>query len=566
MRRAPYLPVDTEGTLNHPFATTWGISTHAFSLHEYFGFNHMLGTNLPQSWLAELKDVIQNHRCLVFHNAKHDLRSLQAVGIDYKGKFYDTMLMAHMINENLLSKELDYLSRLFGGQPKVMSEEMALIIKAFGWEYVPVDMMRDYSSNDSKITSDLFDKLLPKFQEQDFDGDLWQIEQDFVRLLMKIENNGVLINQDLAESEYKRGIGIMQELESTLGLNPNSNKQLKKLLIDDMKLPVHHVSKKTGDPSFNKEAMQFYDQILENRQDQRAQQILTYRGWSKTTSSNYKPYLELLHPDGRLRPNFKMHGTRTGRLSCATPNLQQIPRESANDWNGKTKEAIIVEAGRRGIEFDYSQLEFRVGAAYAGESRLIEVFNDPSRDIFTEMAADLGMARQAVKTLNYTLQFGGGVDRISHVFDISTGAAQTIVQNYYTQYPGLRAVAKFAAKRCRERKFVKYWTGRRRHITDPEEFRKTFNSLCQGGAFEIVKRQMLKVDAAGLNNDECRMDLQVHDSVRFDIEEGKEHIYIPEIKKVMEDVNSLYDFKVKFKVDVHEWAGDKINVKELVAV
>src|SRR5437660_877354 len=139
MRKSPYLVIDTEGTLNHPFSETWGISTSAFGICEYFAFNHMLGTNLPREWLPLLKEVIENHPCLVFHNAKHDLRSLQSIGINYTGKFYCTMLMAHMNNENLPSKKLDFLSKYYGCDPKSMPEVMSKLIDGFGWEYAPLD-------------------------------------------------------------------------------------------------------------------------------------------------------------------------------------------------------------------------------------------------------------------------------------------------------------------------------------------------------------------------------------------------------------------------------------------
>lgn len=577
MRQTPRLTVDTEGTLNHPYSTTWGISTSSYSISEYFGFNHIIshpitGENLPQSWLRELKDVIESHPCLVMHNAKNDLRALKSIGIDYKGPFYCTMLMAHMVNENWPSKSLDWLSTLAGNGPKAKTPEMEAIIKFPGWPYIPVNMMRAYADHDSFITEQLFNWLLPQFQEQEFDGDLWQVEQDFCRLLMKIENTGVSINESLAERELERGLKIMKDLEKELGFNPNSPKQLEKFLIGDLGLPIvkrnkptdkHKAEGKPGSPSFDKEAMEIYDEILSRTGDKRARQVLAYRGWSKTTSSNYKPYLELRHPqDGRLRCNYKQHGTKSCRLSCAEPNLQQIPREGSNDWNGHTKAAITVEKGRKGIEFDYAQLEFRVGAAYGAVTRLIDAFNDPIRDIFDEMSIDLGMGRQDTKTLNYTLQFGGGADRISQVFGTDYPAARTIIRNYYNQYPGLKEVADYAENVCRERGYIKYWTSRRRHISNPDEFRKAFNSLCQGGAFEIVKRAMLAIDDAGLNNSECQMDLQVHDSVRFSIEEGKEHIYVPEIKNIMENVKKFYDFGVKFKVDAHEWAADS---KDLIA-
>jgi len=77
----------------------------------------------------------------------------------------------------------------------------------------------------------------------------------------------------------------------------------------------------------------------------------------------------------------------------------------------------------------------------------------------------------------------------------------------------------------------------------------------QGGAFEIVKRQLLEVKRAGLASDECLLNLQVHDSGVFEIENGKEHTYIPEIRRIMEDVQQ--EFGVNFKVDVHKWGTEE---------
>lgn len=561
LQGSPRISVDTEGTLTHPFSQTWGASTSAFGVNEYFAWYHRSGTNLPLDWLPRLAKVIENHPCLIMHNAKHDLKALRNLGINFKGKFYDTMLMAHMVNENFFSKELDFLSRHFGGEPKKRSDVMKVIIDKMGWEHVPVSLMREYGSNDAFITEALFESLYPDFCEQGFDGDLWEIEQKFSRLLLKIEDNGVLIDTELSIRELERGEKIMAEIRNELGFNPSSPVDLGKFLIDELKLPMIKPTKTTKKlprdqqkPSFDKDAMEVYDELLARRNDKRARQILIYRGWQKTTSSNYRPYLELLGPDGRLRPNFKIHGTHTGRLSCEKPNLQQIPRESPNDWNGRLKEAFITECGRRAYEFDYSQLEFRLGAAYGKVQKLIEVFNDPTQDVFQRLAEDNGLIRQDAKTLNYTLQFGGGAQRISEVFGVSHGAAKAIINKYYSEYPGLKKIATLAHARAIANGYVQYWTGRRRHFQFEEDCRKAFNSVCQGGAFEIVKRKMIELDEAGLNNDECRMELQVHDSIRFNIEDGKEATYLPEIKKIMEDIPQ---FGVKFKVDCKVWAHDE---------
>lgn len=553
IRQAAICPVDTEGTLSHPFSQTWGLSTSANTVPEYFGFNHLVGSNLPNSWLPRLAAVISDHPCLVFHNAKHDLRALRNLGINYTGKFYDTMLMAHMNDENIFSKELDYLSRLYGGDPKRKPDEMDLIIKAFGWEYIPLTYIRPYGANDAYITGELFRKLLPSFQEQGFDGPLWDVEQKFVRLMMKIEDNGIPIDVELSEREYARGLGIMNEIQSNLGFNPGSTTQLGHFLLDEMNLEPFYKKTKKGKHSFDKEAMQYYDELLQFANDDRAKQILTYRGWQKTTSSNYKRYLEGLDLDGRLRCNYKLHGTHTSRLSCENPNLQQIPRESTNDWNGHLKRAFITDPEFTAYEADFNQLELRVGAAYGKVRRLLDIFDDPARDIFEEMSTDLRMSRNNTKTLNYTLQFGGGARRISNVFGVSEPAARSIIRNYFSNYEGLAKATALAKFRAEQNGFVNYWTGRRRHFSDSEETRKAFNSVCQGGAFEIVKRRMLACDDAGLNNKECRMDLQVHDSVRFEIANGKEDIYLPEIRRTLEDVASDFKFGVKFRVKINEW-------------
>lgn len=551
---ATHVTVDTEGTLTHPHSQTWGLSTSVGGVGDYFAFNHILGENLPQSWLPELTGVLQD-KTLIMHHAKHDLRALRNLGLNFTGKFYCTMLMAHMNNENYASKELNWLSKHFGGRPKRDDELMAQIIRAFGWEYIPVDIIREYGSNDAFITEELFDNLYPDFVSQGFDGPIWDIEQQYIRLLADMENTGVVINEELCELELRRGLQIMREIQKYLGFNPASPVELGKFLLDELSLPVVKHTK-NNKPSFDKEAMEAYDELLQQMNDNRARQVLIYRGWQKTTSSNYRRYLEKRSlVDGRLRPNFKQQGTKTGRLSCEDPNLQQIPRESPNDWNGKLKKAFVCDPEFTSWEFDYSQLEFRLAAAYAKQQNLIEIFADPSRDVFNEMAKELGMQRGPTKTLNYTVQYGGGAARVSTVFNVSQLAAKAIISRYYARYPGLKSFSNLAKRRADENGFIQYWTGRRRHFMFSSEHHKAGNSAIQGGAFEIVKRQSLAVKEAGLINEECQFNLTVHDSLRFDILKGKEHIYVPEIKNVLESVNP--NFGVKFRVDAHKWGTEE---------
>ncbi|MBK6790885.1 MAG: hypothetical protein IPG77_25530 [Betaproteobacteria bacterium] len=265
--------------------------------------------------------------------------------------------------------------------------------------------MRPYAIYDAVLTLKLYKALKKYFDEENL-GTYWKHKQEFIRTIIAMESRGIKVDVSLCKELTEIGTSVLADLTYELGGNPGSSIFLKKILIDDLKLPVVKRSTKTNAPSFDKEAMTIYDEILEHRDNPTANLIKQYRGWQKSVTSNYLPYVELLSLDGRLRPNYKLHGTKTGRMSCEKPNLQQIPRVSDKPWNGKMKAAFIPEDGFELWEFDYSQLELRLGTAYAKEETLKRVFAD-DRDIpLSEMATTIGMSRQDIKTLVYMTQYG----------------------------------------------------------------------------------------------------------------------------------------------------------------
>ncbi|MFE1145227.1 hypothetical protein, partial [Streptomyces rochei] len=93
---------------------------------------------------------------------------------------------------------------------------------------------------------------------------LWEREMENIDIFRKMERRGVKVNLDIARQEIAVGEGRMHQIRKSLGYNPASNKDLKTLLIDEMGLPVVSRSPKTGAPSFDKNAMKDYEQILAN--------------------------------------------------------------------------------------------------------------------------------------------------------------------------------------------------------------------------------------------------------------------------------------------------------------
>jgi DNA polymerase I-like protein with 3'-5' exonuclease and polymerase domains len=140
---SPELAVDTETTVGGDVRDgrdfCMGISA-AFEfpglglVSNYFPFRHKNGPNLHKTSLAQLKELLEYHDKLIFHNAKFDLVSLQTIGINYTGRFYDTMLMAHMVNENepLQGKGLDSLTKYYLNDPgKRKSDEFTGFILSY---------------------------------------------------------------------------------------------------------------------------------------------------------------------------------------------------------------------------------------------------------------------------------------------------------------------------------------------------------------------------------------------------------------------------------------------------
>ncbi len=531
------------------------MATTYLPVRHRFGFNYDTGIRDKLNAILEIRDKYELPN--LYHNSKYDIPSLKTLGINLvKNVHYCTMLQSHLLKETAFSQSLNSVANIWigPGYEKQKAPQMEKIIKTLGWGAIPSEMMWYYAMIDGGLAYLAHFAMAKAWEAENLDSYWHTHKRKTIKVFMKMESRGALIDQDLCKKNILLGEAAMADSKEILGLNPASPKDLKKLLIDELDLPVQY-HPKTKKMTFNKDAMEVYDAILERRDNSTAIHILSYRGWSKTVSSNYRAYLELLSPDGRVRCNYKLHGTKTGRCSCEKPNLQQIPRESVKPWNGDTKKVFIARPGYSMWEADYSQLELRLSAAYAQEKELLQEFEDPDGDIFTRMSKQLNMTRQDTKTFVYSTSYGGGNKRISDVFGISMGRAADIRNNYFATYPGLHRISKLAANTAKSTGRVKIWSGRYRHFLWPEsESHKAYNSVIQGGAADIVEEAMHRLFAE-IDSEDCQMQLQIHDSVVFEIRDSVASQVLPEIKRIMEAVPQ--DFGVKFAVDVHRLHGDK---------
>lgn len=512
----------------------------------YFPVRHE-SQNLDFSVIHRLRPILES-KPLIFHNIKFDLQSLATVGINPTQRMFCTQQLAHLVNEEWFSKSLDSLSKNLLGDQK-SKEEVEKWTHAFGWKTIPGDLMDEYARHDAELTLRLFAEVIwQEARAQELDQ-LWDVELAFIRLLDKIERRGIRVDQEFAKTKISVGEIKMQDVSDELGFEPTPT-HLSKLFFEDLGLPILSLTP-GGKPCLDKKNMEQYDEILANSNDKRAQLVLEYRGWQKAVSSLYRSALEHISADGRVRCNFKAHGTKTGRLSCEQPNLQQIPRDSKNVWNGDAKRTFIPSDGYRLLEFDYSQLEYRLAAAYGGVDSLIEIFSkneDPFLPTATEVFGGPEF-RQAAKTLTYSTLYGAGQRRISFALGISESAASDVIGRFRELYPGIYSASAKATQLAAQRGYVRYWTGRRRHFPNSEFAYKAFNSIIQGGGAELVKHALLRVDEQVCDED-CRIVLTVHDSIVIEVKEDRAESIIDPVKKLMSD---FPQFGVKFDIECKEW-------------
>lgn len=528
----------------------------------YFPVAHESGRNYKAETLRRLFSVLGDGRELIWANVQFDWAGLIFAGCDLRRSgFYDILTMHRLIDEEAMGKRevsLDNLAGHWADWEKVVDPFVEAEKKSGNHNITP-EQMWDYAVRDAEATYAVWLNMIqhPAWIDLRESTDVWEVKQDEIRVLIEFKLRGVLLDQELADELAKRGRARMAELREEMGFNPGSNPQLAEVLIDRLGLPILKASAKTGNPSFDKSVMPAYDRMLEEMNDPTAKQLAEYRGWQKAVTASYEPYLRLVSPiDDRVHASFHTHRTVTGRLSSSDPNLQQVPKEGEKPWNEHVKECFVAKPGYVLLSADYSQLELRLAAAYAQEKAILEVFEDPTRDVFTEMSVALGFTRSNTKTFVYSTQYGGGEKRIEDVFGVTKAQARKMRNNYFATYPGFRRFNEKCSQRVKVTLKAKLWSGRYRHFKYKSHSYKAMNSVIQGGAADIVARVMVRVFNE-LDSEDCWMLLQVHDALVFEVREDLAEEYAVRIKELMEDVNGAIGqdlFNVKFNVEVSPWA------------
>lgn len=132
----------------------------------------------------------------------------------------------------------------------------------------------------------------------------------------------------------------------------------------------------TGAPSADEETLVELRMQVKNPKSPKAvflDNVLTLRGLEKMYKTYIEGWHEKVQDDNCLHGQFKIHGTTSGRLSSAEPNLQQIPKTSVDP---NIKKQLIARPGTLYMAMDFSQAELRIMAHLSGDETYLTAFRE----------------------------------------------------------------------------------------------------------------------------------------------------------------------------------------------
>lgn len=403
----------------------------------------------------------QNFISWDWHNGKFDTRLLKYIHKLKPRVDEDSMLYHYTcITETPGTHGLKDLSQVYLQAPawdevldrekKRICAQRKLTLEQFTYDLFPTDMLERYLAFDACATR----RLLPELRK------IGRSEGEFIyRKLIKASN----VYGTLEQNGFKVDLEYVDNLELELDqehaaatievdkqvrrvwdpfqyvkdsgakstpkfFNMKSPQQLKWLLSKVSGVQLPNTRADTLDELF--ETMGEDNEVLHS--------IKILRSVNKNIDTYVTGIREALADDMRVHADYKLNGTRTGRLSCADPNMQNIPREK------RIKNIFVAEQGKILVQLDYSQAELRSLQYLSKDKWLKQVYLD-GRDLHDSVATDMfgpdftKEQRVAAKTINFGIPYGRGAAALRDKFKMSIVDAQKMISDWFAVMPEVDA-------------------------------------------------------------------------------------------------------------------------------
>ncbi len=467
--------------------------------------------------------------------------------------FDDTMLMSYALDAGRGSHGMDELSKRHLEHTPIAYKDVAGSGKsAVTFDRVAIDKATAYAAEDADVTLRLWRLLKPRLAAEGLATVYETLERPLVPVIAAMERRGIAIDRQMLarlSGDFAQGMARLEaEIETLAGepFNVASPKQLGEILFGKLGLPA---PKKTATGAWATGADVLEDLAAQGHE--LPARVLDWRQIAKLKSTYTDALPGFENPTTkRVHTSFALAATTTGRLSSSEPNVQNIPVRT--EEGRKIRRAFVATPGNKLISADYSQIELRVLAHVADVPALCQAFAD-GIDIHAMTASEMfgvpvaGMdpsIRRRAKAINFGIIYGISAFGLANQLGIGRGEAAAYIDKYFERFPGIRAYMEAAKAEARSKGYVTTLFGRRAHypgITDKNPAMRAFNERAainapiQGSAADIIRRAMIRMDAA---LEEARLSakmlLQVHDELVFEVPETQVEATIPLVKRVME--------------------------------
>lgn len=236
--------------------------------------------------------------------------------------------------------------------------------------------------------------------------------------------------------------------------------------------------------------------------------VVEYREASKIVSTYGEGFLSHVHPaTGRIHARFRQIGASTGRVSCADPNLQNIPKDSA------FRACVRAPGERQLVTADYGACELRILAQASGDKAFLAAFargDDLHAMVASQMfgkpvsKTENPELRNRAKAINFGLVYGMGAAGLAQAVGCPLDEAEQLLKRYFDSYPAVRRYLEGSVRQALRDGYATTLSGRRLWFDD-EDLRApdaegrigrvAKNMPIQGSSADITKLAMARLHA-----------------------------------------------------------------------
>jgi DNA polymerase-1 len=442
---------------------------------------------------------------------------------------HDTMIMAHLIDplgsgalKKLTQQYVDPQAAALQGQL-----DEGLIKNGWTWGTVPINYQPywAYGALDPILTMRLWEMFWEKCGPNGPYSRAYELEMNTRRIVTRMELNGARLDLDYSKRKYDELVQYTEQVKEWAktnynGLSITSNAQLVRQF--EALGAVITETTPSGQKSASADQLKLLVRDGSPAVQELASTVLKQRKADKLASTYFSNFIND-NVNGFVHPSVKTLGARTGRMSIQNPALQTLPK-----GDDTVRRAFLPKDDNHVIiTSDLDQVEFRMFASMSQDENLINLFNladatgsDPFTEIGREIYQDPSMQksdkrRGLIKGVVYGRLYGAGVAKQALTAGVPEDQMRAVSNAFDERFPGMalfqKKVEDIGMRRLQSegQGYVNTWTGRRLPC-DEDRVYTLVNYLIQGGAAEVFKSNLVKLDQADLTE---LLIVPVHDEI-----------------------------------------------------